>query len=69
MAVQLKREYFRFDYCCDNGTKISEEVWEALAIGQTGRYFYPTHDLQRANTLATSYVIGMGIPENRHRLT
>jgi electron transfer flavoprotein beta subunit len=62
MAVQLKKEYSGSITAVNMGPKISEEVlWEALAIGADRAILLSDSRFAAGDTLATSYVIGMGI--------
>ena len=62
MAVQLKREYSGSITAITMGPKISEEVlWEALAIGADRAILLSDPRFAASDTLATSYVLGMGI--------
>jgi len=62
MAVQLKKEYPGSITALTMGPKISEEVlWEALAIGADRAVLLSDQRFATSDTLATSYVLGMGI--------
>jgi electron transfer flavoprotein beta subunit len=62
MAVQLKKEYSGSITAVTMGPKISEEVlWEALAIGADRAILLSDSRFAASDTLATSYVLGMGI--------
>lgn len=62
MAVQLKKEYSGSVTALTMGPKISEEVlWEALAIGADRAILLSDSRFAASDTLATSYVLGMGI--------
>ena len=62
MAVQLKKEYSGSITAVTMGPKISEEVlWEALAIGADRAVLLSDPRFAASDTLATSYVLGMGI--------
>jgi electron transfer flavoprotein beta subunit len=62
MAVQLKKEYSGTMTAVTMGPKISEEVlWEALAIGADRGVLLSDPQFATSDTLATSYVLGMGI--------
>jgi electron transfer flavoprotein beta subunit len=62
MAVQLKKEYSGSITAVTMGPRISEEVlWEALAIGADRAILLSDSRFAASDTLATSYVIGMGI--------
>jgi len=62
MAVQLKKEYSGSITAVTMGPKISEEVlWEALAIGADRAVLLSDSRFAASDTLATSYVLGMGI--------
>jgi electron transfer flavoprotein beta subunit len=62
MAVQLKKEYSGSITAVTMGPKISEEVlWEALAIGADRAVLLSDPRFATSDTLATSYVLGMGI--------
>ena len=61
-AVQMKREYSGSVTALTMGPKISEEVlWEALAIGVDHAVLLSDPRFAASDTLATSYVLGMGI--------
>lgn len=62
MAVQLKKEYSGSITAVTMGPKISEEVlWEALAFGADRAVLLSDPRFTASDTLATSYVLGMGI--------
>ncbi|MGZ3525853.1 MAG: electron transfer flavoprotein subunit beta/FixA family protein [Thermodesulfobacteriota bacterium] len=62
MAVQLKKEYSGSITVVTMGPKISEEVlWEALALGSDRAVLLSDPRFSASDTLATSYVLGMGI--------
>jgi electron transfer flavoprotein beta subunit len=62
MAVQLKKEYSGMITAVTMGPKISEEVlWDALAIGADRAVLLSDPRFATSDTLATSYVLGMGI--------
>jgi electron transfer flavoprotein beta subunit len=62
MAVQLKKEYSGSITAITMGPKISEEVLrEALAIGADRAILLSDQRFATSDTLATSYVLGMGI--------
>ena len=62
MAVRLKKEYSGSITALTMGPKISEEVlWEALAIGADRAILLSDQRFATSDTLATSYVLGMGI--------
>jgi electron transfer flavoprotein beta subunit len=62
MAVQLKKEYSGSITVITMGPKISEEVlWEALALGADRAVLLSDPRFSASDTLATSYVLGMGI--------
>ena len=62
LAVQLKKEYSGSITAVTMGPKISEEVlWEALAIGADRAILLSDPRFAASDTLATSYVLGMGI--------
>jgi electron transfer flavoprotein beta subunit len=62
MAVQLKREYSGSVTAVTMGPRISEEVlWEALAIGADRAILLSDPRFAASDTLATSYVLGMGL--------
>jgi len=62
MAVQLKKEYSGSITAVTMGPKISEEVlWEALALGADRAVLLSDPRFSASDTLATSYVLGMGI--------
>ncbi|MGQ9644920.1 MAG: electron transfer flavoprotein subunit beta/FixA family protein [Thermodesulfobacteriota bacterium] len=61
-AVQMKREYFGSVTALTMGPKISEEaLWEALAMGADRAVLLSDRRFAASDTLATSYVLGMGI--------
>jgi len=62
MAVQLKKEYSGSITAVTMGPKIGEEVlWEALAFGADRAVLLSDPRFAAGDTLATSYVLGMGI--------
>jgi electron transfer flavoprotein beta subunit len=62
MAAQLKKETSGSITAVSMGPKISEEVlWEALAIGADRAILFSDPRFAAGDTLATSYVLGMGI--------
>ncbi len=62
MAVQLKKEFSGSVTAVTMGPKISEEVlWEALAMGADRAVLLSDPRFATSDTLATSYVLGMGI--------
>jgi len=62
MAVRLKKECSGSITAVTMGPKISEEVlWEALAIGADRAVLLSDPRFAASDTLATSYVLGMGI--------
>ncbi len=62
MAVQLKKEHSGSITALTMGPKISEEVlWEALALGADRAVLLSDARFSASDTLATSYVLGMGI--------
>ena len=62
MAVQLKKDFPCSITAVTMGPKISEEVlWEALAIGADRAILLSDPRFAASDTLATSYVLGMGI--------
>ncbi len=62
LAVQLKRETSSTLTAVTMGPPISEEVlWEALAIGADRAILLSDPRFATSDTLATSYVLGMGI--------
>jgi electron transfer flavoprotein beta subunit len=61
-AVQLKKEYSGSITAVTMGPKISEEVlWEALTLGADRAVLLSDPRFSASDTLATSYVLGMGI--------
>ena len=61
-AVHLKKEYSGSVTAVTMGPKISEEVlWEALAMGADRAILLSDPRFATSDTLATSYVLGMGI--------
>ena len=61
-AVQLKKEYLGSITAVTMGPEISEEVlWEALAMGADRAVLLSDQRFAASDTLATSYVLGMGI--------
>lgn len=62
MAVELKKEQSGSITAITMGPKISEEVlWEALAFGADRAVLLSDKRFAASDTLATSYVLGMGI--------
>ncbi|MDI6755199.1 MAG: electron transfer flavoprotein subunit beta/FixA family protein [Thermodesulfobacteriota bacterium] len=62
MAVRLKKEYSGTMTAVTMGPEISEEVlWEALAIGADRAVLLSDPRFATSDTLATSYVLGMGV--------
>ena len=62
MAVRLKKEYSGAITAVTMGPPISEEVlWEALAMGADRAVLLSDSRFAAGDTLATSYVLGMGI--------
>lgn len=62
MAEELKNKYSGFITVISMGPKISEEVlWEALAMGADRAILLSDQRFSGSDTLATSYVLGMGI--------
>ena len=62
MAVRLKKEYSGSLTAVTMGPRISEEVlWEALALGADRAVLLSDPRFAASDTLATSYVLGMGI--------
>jgi len=62
MAVRLKKEHSGSITAVTMGPKISEEVlWEALAMGADRAVLLSDPRFAASDTLATSYVLGMGI--------
>ena len=62
VAVQLKKEHSGSIAAVTMGPRISEEVlWEALAIGADRAVLLSDLRFASSDTLATSYVLGMGI--------
>jgi electron transfer flavoprotein beta subunit len=62
MAVQLKKEYSGSITTVTMGPEISKEVlWDALAIGADRAVLLSDPRFATSDTLATSYVLGMGI--------
>jgi electron transfer flavoprotein beta subunit len=62
MAVQLKKEHSGSITAITMGPKISEEVlWEALTLGADRSVLLSDPRFSASDTLATSYVLGMGI--------
>jgi electron transfer flavoprotein alpha/beta subunit len=62
MAGQLKKEHSGSITAVTMGPKISEEVlWEALALGADRAVLLSDPRFSSSDTLATSYVLGMGI--------
>ncbi len=61
-AVQLKKEHSGSITAVTMGPQISEEVlWEALAMGADRGVLLSDRRFAGSDTLATSYVLGMGI--------
>lgn len=62
MAVKLKKEHSGLITAITMGPKISEEVlWEALTLGADRAVLLSDPRFAASDTLATSYVLGMGI--------
>ncbi len=62
MAARLKKEYSGSITAVAMGPRISEEVlWEALAVGADRAVLLSDPRFAASDTLATSYVLGMGI--------
>jgi electron transfer flavoprotein beta subunit len=62
LAAQLKKEHSGSITALTMGPKISEEVlWEALATGADRAVLLSDPRFATSDTLATSYVLGMGI--------
>jgi electron transfer flavoprotein beta subunit len=62
MAVELKKTYSGSITAITMGPKIGEEVlWEALAFGADRAVLLSDAKFASADTLATAYVLGMGI--------
>jgi electron transfer flavoprotein beta subunit len=62
MAAQMKKEYSGSVTAVTMGPEISEEVlWEALAIGADRAILLSDRRFASSDTLATSYVLGMGV--------
>jgi electron transfer flavoprotein beta subunit len=62
MAVRLKGEYSGSITAVTMGPRFSEEVlWEALAVGADRAVLLSDPRFAAGDTLATSYVLGMGI--------
>ncbi len=62
MSMQLKKEHAGTITVLTMGPKISEEVlWEALAMGVDRAVLLCDQRFASSDTLATSYVLGMGI--------
>jgi electron transfer flavoprotein beta subunit len=62
MAVQLKKGYSGSITAVTMGPRISEEVlWEALTLGADRAVLLSDPRFSASDTLATSYVLGMGI--------
>jgi len=62
MAAQMKREYSGSITAVTMGPDISEEVlWEALAVGADRAVLLSDPRFASSDTLATSYVLGMGV--------
>jgi electron transfer flavoprotein beta subunit len=62
MAVHLKKEYAGMITAVTMGPEISEEVlWEALAMGADRAVLLSDPRFAASDTLATSYVLGMGV--------
>ncbi len=62
MAAQMKKEYSGSVTAVTMGPNISEEVlWEALAVGADRAVLLSDPRFASSDTLATSYVLGMGV--------
>ncbi len=62
MAVEIRKEYSGTITAITMGPKISEEaLWEALAIGADRAILLSDSRFAASDTLATSYVLGMGV--------
>ena len=62
MAAQMKKEYSGSLTAVSMGPEISEEVlWEALAVGADRAVLLSDPRFASSDTLATSYVLGMGV--------
>ncbi len=62
MAVRLRKEHSGSITAITMGPKISEEVlWEALTLGVDRAILFSDPRFSASDTLATSYVLGMGI--------
>lgn len=62
MAIRLKKEHSGSITAVTMGPKISEEVlWEALTLGADRAILLSDPQFSASDTLATSYVLGMGI--------
>jgi electron transfer flavoprotein beta subunit len=62
MAVQLKKAYSGSITAVTMGPRISEEIlWEALAVGADRAVLLSDPRFAASDTLATSYVLGMGL--------
>ena len=62
MAAQMKKEYSGSVTAVTMGPEISEEVlWEALAVGADRAILLSDPRFASSDTLATSYVLGMGV--------
>ena len=62
MAVQIKQKYSGSITAVTMGPEISEEVlWEALAVGADRGILLSDSRFASSDTLATSYVLGMGV--------
>jgi electron transfer flavoprotein beta subunit len=62
MAVRLKKEHSGSITAVTMGPKISEEVlWEALTLGADRAILLSDPRFSASDTLATSYVLGLGI--------
>ncbi len=62
MAIRLKKEHSGSITAVTMGPKISEEVlWEALTLGADRAILLSDPRFSASDTLATSYVLGMGI--------
>ena len=62
MAAQMKKEHLGSVTAVTMGPEISEEVlWEALAIGADRAILLSDPRFASSDTLATSYVLGMGV--------
>src|SRR4030043_1146983 len=67
IAVHIKKQYSRSITAVTMGPKVGEEVlWEALAIGADRPVLLSDPRFAASDTLATSYVLGMGIRKMGH---